>query len=135
VKKITAYLLGALIGLVIIGAIFAMQSWFPSLENDLGRHKRLIEAVWFTAALFAFSVNRLRRWRDRNSFAFWTSLFALMLLHVSGVFFYSRYVQPLLVWQWIILLSIESFVVVSVVDWSTKRFREHGDQGRSLEEN
>ncbi|SRR6266404_692386 len=132
-KKTSSYLLGALIGLVIIGAIFAMQIWFPWLENDLGRHKRLIEAVWFTTALFAFSVNRLWRWRDRNSFAFWTSLFALMLLHVSGVFLYSRYVRPILVWQWIILLAIESFVLVSVMDWSTKRFRHFGDPDHSLE--
>ena|SRR5882762_7922217 len=132
-KKTSSYLLGVLIGLVIIGCIFVVQVWFPWLENDLGRHKRLIESAWFTAALFAFSVNRLWPWRNRNAFAFWTSLFALLVLHATGVFFYSRYVQPLLVWQWIILLSIESFVVVSVVDWSTKRFHNFGHDNRGLE--
>ena len=46
----------------------------------------------------------------------------LFLLHVSGVRLYTALVQPILVWQWIILLVLESFAVVFLVDWSTRRF-------------
>ena len=132
-KNTSAYLLGALIGIVIIGAIFAIPRW---LEEDLGRHKKLIEAVWFTAILFVFSVYRLWRQRRRNSSVFWASLCIFLLLHISGVLFYSTYISPILGWQWIILLIVECFVLVFFVDWSTRRFRnfgKHGNQDHSLD--
>ena len=122
-KKIPSYLLGASIGLVIIGAIFAIQIWFPWLEEDLSRHKGLLEAIWSTVGLFVVSVYRLWRQRRRNSLVYWASLCIFLLLHFSGVLFYSIYIHPILGWQWIILLVIESFIVVFFLDWSTHRFR------------
>ena len=133
-KKTSAYLLGGLIGIAIIGGIFATQVWFPWLEEDLRRHKTLMTAVWFTVGLFLVCVYRLWRQRHRNSLIYWASLCVFFLLHVLGVFLYSIYVQPLLGWQWIILLIIECFVLICFVDWSTQRFRnfgKHGNQGHS----
>jgi hypothetical protein len=118
-KKTSAYLLGALIGVVIIGAIVAAPRW---LREDLGRHKRLIEAVYYTVGFFLFSGYVLWRQRRRNALVYWASLCVLLLLHVLGVFFYSIYVHPILGWQWIVLLLIESYIAVSFVDWSTQRF-------------
>jgi hypothetical protein len=118
-KKTSAYLVGALIGLVIIGGIFAIPRW---LEEDLGRHKILIEVVWSSVGLFVFPAYHMWRQRGRNSAVFWASLCLFVLLHVLAVSFYSIYIHPILGWQWMILLVVESFAVVSFIDWSIQRF-------------
>jgi hypothetical protein len=107
--------------------------WFPWIGDGLGRHKTLVTSIWFTVVLFAFCVYRLWHWRHRNSFAFWTSICTLFLLHVLGVLFYTMLVQPILGWQWIILLVLEVFLIVFLVDWSTKRFRHLGQSQREHE--
>jgi predicted ferric reductase len=106
-----------------------METWFPWVDQAWDRHKTLVKAVWFTVGLFAICIYRLWRWRHRNVFAFWTSICTLFLLHVLGVLFYTTVVQPILGWQWIILLVLEVFLIVFLVDWSTKRFR-HLEEGR-----
>jgi len=103
----------------------------PTLDGAFEKHKDLIQFVWFTASLFAFSVFRLWGWRRRGAFAFWASISLFFLLHALGVFLYTTRVQPLLVWRWIILLTLECFVVVFFVDWSTKRFGHFGRHGPS----
>src|ERR1700730_9050850 len=80
-------LFGAVLGTLIVGAVFAVVIWFPWLGDDLGRHKRLVQAVYFTAAFFALLINRLWHWRRRG--AFWASMCVLVLLHVIGVLFYT----------------------------------------------
>jgi hypothetical protein len=121
-------LFGALIGLVIICAAItiASVSW---LDEAFGKHKHLIQFVWFTAVFFGVWVNRLWHWRRRGAFAFWASMSLFFLLHALGVFLYTTRVQPLLVWRWIMLLILECFAIVFFVDWSTKRFGHSGGHG------
>ncbi len=130
-KKLTSYplLSGALIGLLTLGGIIVVETWFPWIDQALRRHNTLIEAVWFTAAAFTLCVNRIWRWRRRNPFAFWAPICTLFLLHVLGVLLYTNFVQPILVWQWSILLVLEIFLIVFLVDWSTKRFCHLGTHG------
>lgn len=51
------------------------------------------------------------------------SMGLLFLLHVVGVLCYTILVQPIFGWQWIILLILEVFLIVSLVDWSTTKLR------------
>jgi len=129
-KMITSYpvLFGALIALLLSGALMVIVIWFPWLGEAWDRHDRLVQAIWFTAAFFAVCIHRLWRWRRRR--IFWASMSALFVLHVLGVFFYTTHVQPLLVWQWIILFYIEALITVSFLDWSIRRFG-HLDRHRN----
>jgi len=124
---------GVLIGLVTLAAVIVVEAWFPWIDQALRGHNGLMKAIWFTLVLFAFCIYRLWRWRHRNSFAFWTSICTLFLLHVSGVLFYTTLLQPILGWQWIILLVLEIFLIVFLVDWSAKRFRHLGEGQRERE--
>ena len=123
-------LFGILISLLIFVVIIVTETWFPWTGEALGRHKRLVQAVYFTGAFFAICVYRFGSWRRRNALAFWASMCFLFVLHVLGVFFYSTHVQPILGWQWVILISLETFVVIFFVDWTTRRFG-HFDRHRS----
>ena len=113
---------GVLIGLLTLVGIIVVETWFPWIDQALRGHNGLIKAIWFTLVLFALCVYRLWSWRRRNAFAFWISMCILFLLHALGVLLYTTLVQPILGWQWIILLILETFVIVSFVDWSTHRF-------------
>jgi hypothetical protein len=127
-KKLTSYplLSGALLGLLPLCAVIVIVFWFPWIGKYHEHHKSAVQAVWFTAAAFALCINRLWRWRRRSPFAFWAPICALLLLHVVGVFLYTTFVQPILVWQLSILLVLEVFFIVFLVDWTTKRFRHDG---------
>jgi hypothetical protein len=120
---------GVLIGLLTLVGVIVVETWFPWIDQALRGHNGLITAIWFTVALFAICVYRLWSWRRRNWFAFWAPICTLFLLHVLGVLLYTKFVRPILVWQWSILLVSEVFLIVFLVDWSTKRFRHLG-QGR-----
>jgi membrane-bound metal-dependent hydrolase YbcI (DUF457 family) len=123
---------GVLIGLLTLVGIIVVETWFPWIDQALRGHNGLIKAIWFTLVLFAICVYRLWRWRRRNSFAFWAPLCALFLLHVLGVLLYTNLVQPILGWQWIILLVLEVYLIVFLVDWSTKRFSRLGQRRRDV---
>jgi hypothetical protein len=120
---------GILIGVLTLAGLVVMETWFPWIGQAWRRHNELVKAVWFTVILFVICTYRLWHWHRRNPFAFWTSMSLLFLLHVSGVLFYTILVQPILGWQWSILLVSEVFLIVFLADWSTKRFRHLG-QGR-----
>jgi fucose 4-O-acetylase-like acetyltransferase len=122
-KLIAKYpmLFGALIGLIIVGGSFTV-AWVPRFDQAYEGHKRLVEAVWFTTAFYVVGISRVWRWRHRGPIAFWASFLTLMLIHVVGIFLYSIYFRPLLVWQWIPLFLVEFLVLFSFVDWSTRRF-------------
>ena len=113
-------LFGVLIAPLLVGVIIVIETWFPWIDEGLGRHKRLSEAVFFTAFYFTFYVYCLRSWRRR--IAFWPTILVLFLLHVAGVFFYSTYVQPILVWQWSIVGLIEFYPTAFFLEWWTRRF-------------
>ena len=117
---------GILIGLVTLATVMVVAIWFSWIGDGLGRHKTLVNAVWFSVGLFAICVYYLWRWRRRNAVAFWLSMSGLFVLHVLGVLFYSILVKPIVGWQWIILLVLEVFLIVFLVDWSTKRFGHSG---------
>ena len=114
-------LFGTFIGLILFIAVFSMVIWAPWIGEDLGSHKRLAQAVVFTAFNFAIFIANL--WKQHRRPAFWPTIFALFLLHVSGVFFYSIYVQPILVWQWPIIGILEYYAAAfSLYWWSTQQF-------------
>jgi len=123
-KTITSYptLFGALIALLLCGAIFAITIWAPWIWDHLGRHKTLVQAIYFTAFFFAACVYGFWRWRRRGAFAFWASMSILFVLHALGVFLYSTLVQPIGVWQWTILGLLECYTAAFFLYWSTRRF-------------
>lgn len=121
---------GILIGVLSLAGIIVMETWFPWIDRAWDRHKELVKAVWFTAALFVICIHRLWHWHRRNPFIFWMSMGLLVLLHVVGVLCYTILVQPILGWQWIILLILEVFLIVSLVDWSTTKLRYMGRDQR-----
>jgi hypothetical protein len=114
VRTIPPMAVGALGGVVLAGVVLVVAIWFPWLGDDLGRHKGLVQGVYYTVGFFAFFVERLWHWRSRGMF--WQSISALLLLHVVGVYLYSTRVQPLLVWQWMILFIPESVIFVSLLN-------------------
>ena len=111
---------GALGGIALAGVALIVAIWFPWLGDDFGRHKRLVQGVFFTIGFFALLVERLWHWRSRGMF--WQSISALFLFHVLGIYLYSTRVHPLLVWQWMILFIPESFIFGALVNWLTRRF-------------
>jgi membrane-bound metal-dependent hydrolase YbcI (DUF457 family) len=117
---------GVLIGLLTLVGIIVVETWFPWIDQALRGHNELIKAIWFTLVLFAICVYRLWRWRRRSSLAFWAAMGTLFVLHVLGVLLYTTLVQPILGWQWIILLALEVFLIVFLVDWLTRHFRHFG---------
>jgi hypothetical protein len=121
-KLITAYpmLFGALIGLVIFGAIIVIETWFPWIGKAWERHNKLVQSAWFTAGFFGVWVSRYWRWRRRGFF--WASMCIFLLVHTLGVLYYATQIHPLALREWIVLLTVESFVVVFYMDWSTRRF-------------
>ncbi len=129
-KLISSYpmLFGALIALLLSGAIIVIVVWFPWIGEYHDRHRRVVQAVLFTAIYFVAYVYGLRRWRGQATF--WPTIFALFLLHVLGVFFYSTYVHPILVWQWAIVGLLEYYGAAFFLEWSTRLFG-HLDRHRS----
>jgi Ca2+/Na+ antiporter len=114
-------LFGTFIGLALLIGIFLMVIWAPWIGEDLGRHKRLAQAVVFTAANFAIFISTL--WVQRRNPAFWPTILVLFLLHVFGIFIYSNYVQPILVWQWPILGIIEYYTAAFFLYWTHGQHR------------
>ena len=129
-KKLASYpmLLGFLIALLMAGAIFAMLTWFPWIDEALRRHKRLAQAVPLTAFNFAVYIYYLGRWKRQA--AFWPTIAVLFLIHVLGVYFYSTHVQPILVWEWAIVGVLEFYAAAFFLYWWTQRFG-HLDTHRS----
>ena len=127
-------LFGALIGLVIICVAITIAS-VPRLDEAFEKHSHLIQFVWFTGGFFAFSISYLWRMRRRGAFTFWASMSLFFLFHTLGVFLYTTRVQPLLVWRWIVLLTLECFAIVFFVDWSTKRFGHYGGRRHGHQDN
>ncbi len=121
---------GACGGIVFVVLVLIVVIWFPWVGDAFGRHKRLVQGVYFTVGFFAFFVERFWHWRYRG--AFWQSITALLLFHAVGIYIYSTWVHPLFVWQWMILAIPESFIFVSFLNWSTRRFgRSHKCKTRS----
>ena len=112
--------LGALIGLLIFVAIIVMETWFPLVGKAWDRHSRLVQSVWFTAGFFGVWVSRYWQWRRRGFF--WASVCAFLLIHILCVAYYATQIHPLVLSEWIVLLTVESFIVVFYMAWSTRRF-------------
>jgi hypothetical protein len=127
-KTITShpFLFGIGIAVLICGAIIIVETWFPWIDEALGNHRALVEAVYFTAFLFAAWVYGFWRWHRRGAFVFWASVSILLLLHAMGIFLYSRLAHPIRVWQWTILGLLECYAAGFFLGWSTRRFG-HGD--------
>lgn len=136
-KLIAAYpiLFGALIGLVIFGGIIVIETWFPRVGRAWERHNRLVQSVWCTAGFFGVWVARYWQWRRRAFF--WASLCVFLVVHTLGVLYYAMQARPLVLREWIILLTVESFAIVFYMDWLTRRFghtsgHRHSESGSEL---
>jgi len=114
---------GFCLAIVLAIAISVTVRLFPALPSYLGAHKRLVQAVLFTATAFIVWVSFF--WRCRRLAAFWGFVGLLLMLHTLGVWLYSTLVQPILVWQWSILLFAESYAAVPLIGWFTRRRMEH----------
>jgi hypothetical membrane protein len=117
-KIITTYpmLFGAFIGLLILIGIFSMPPW---IEEDLGRHKTLAEAAFYTMFNFIIFISTL--WKERRRSVFWPIICALLLVHVLGVLFYSTHVQRIRAWQWPILGMLEFYAAAFFLFWWSAR--------------
>ena len=122
-------LLGVLIALLIFVAVIVMETWFPWVGKAWERHNRLVQSVWFTAGFFGVWVSRY--WQCRCRGFFWASVCVLLLVHILGVAYYATQIHPLILGEWIVLLTVESFIVVFYMAWSTRRFG-HSVRHKSL---
>jgi hypothetical protein len=116
------YAWGALSALLLAVVLFVMLLWFPSVGAAWDRNDRLVRDAWFTTAFLGCLIYRLWHWRRRV--AFWLAMSALLVLHTLGLLFYSKHVHPLLGWQWVVLVFIESALIIFFLEWSMKRL-EH----------
>jgi hypothetical protein len=118
-KKPYPILLWGLIGLLSAVGIFVVTPLLPWRVGDLEPHKRLVQAVFFTACAFVVWVSFFWRWRRLG--AFWVSVCMFLLLHVLCVILYSTFVQPILVWQWSFILFVEFYAAAFFIEWFTRR--------------
>jgi Na+/melibiose symporter-like transporter len=116
-KTITAYptVFGLVIGLMLIGAIFVIVIWFPRIGDVWDRHDKTVRSVWCTLALFVVCLYSLSGWRHRRGF--WLAISTFFALHIASVVFYSTYVHPLLLREWVVLLLVEAAVIAFGLDW------------------
>jgi hypothetical protein len=112
-------LLTGIVGGILLGGMgIVIEVWFPWFGEAIAMHKRLVQGIWFTAAFFAVALGRL--WRFRRRVTFWASMSALFLLHSVGLALYTIYIQPVRVWQWILIYTVESLIVFLVLVPSLK---------------
>lgn len=125
-SKIRSYplIFGMLIGLVLLLGVIVIVEWFPRVSEAWDRHNRLVQSVWFTAGFFGVWVNFYWRWRRRGFFL--ASMSILFLVHIFGVLYYATRVHLPNLRDWIVLLTIESLVLVSYMEWSIRRFSRPG---------
>lgn len=106
-------------GLLSALIIFVVAPLVPkSAVERLETHKRLVQGVSFTLAAFAVWLSVLWRWHRRVTF--WISATLFLTLHVLCVWLFSTFVQPILVWQWGILLAFESYVGIFFIEYLTR---------------
>ena len=104
-----------------------MEIWFPKVGDAWDRHDRLVQAIYFTTFAFGAWLYPVWPWRHRH--AFWMSVSIFLLLHVLGMFVYTTQVGPILVWQWLVLLVLESYAIAFFVGWSTRQSGHHDKVG------
>ena len=113
-------LFGIPIGLVGGGLILFVTIRFPQFIESLSVHKTLLQAFFFTGFAFGAWLYGMWRWRHRR--AFWPSVGIFLVLHGLGVFFYTAIFGRILVWQWLVALMLEAYLIAFFVSWSTQRF-------------
>ena len=94
---------------------------FPAcaVAAEIIRIKQQVRSsVFFTVLAFAVWVSQFWSWR--RIAAFWASVVGFFLLHSLSVWAYSTFVQPILVWQWGVVLALESFIAVAFIDRFTR---------------
>jgi len=118
-RKAHPTLLYCVIGALSACAIFLIAPLIPWTVKDLEPQKRLVQAVFFTVLALVVWVSVSWRWRYLG--AFWVSICTFLSLHVLCVYLYSTLVQPILVWQWGVILFLESYAAVPFIEWLTRR--------------
>ena len=113
---------GAFLGLVLVIGIMVTVIWFPWIDEDLGRHKKLTEGILYTGFAYVVCALVFQPLRRRSPYVFWMSLSIFFLVHSLGVFLYSTYAGTIRTWQWSILLYLEGYLAAFFVGWSTDTF-------------
>jgi hypothetical protein len=109
---------GVLVAIAFSVGIVVTVTWFPGMWEFHDRHKRLVQAILFTAIYFPVYVYGLRPFRRLR--VFWPTICALFVVHISAITLYSLRVQPILVWQWPIVGFAEYFGVAIVLQRLTE---------------
>ena len=99
--------------------LIVMQTFFPWVGEAWDRHSRLGQGFYFTVFYFCIWIYLL--WSRHRRRMFWMSFSILFVLHVTGVLFFSLLFRPLLIWEWTLLGTAESYLVAAFVYWSTRR--------------
>jgi hypothetical protein len=123
---------GVLLSILFAAAIVLVDLWFPWVFDYHDRHKRLVQAILFTTIYFVVYAYGLRRYRTNA--AFWPTIVLALLVHGAGVFLYSAYVGPILVWQWPILGLLEYCAIAYLLGgWRSYRSNKVQDTPRAVE--
>jgi hypothetical protein len=94
-------LFGMSVGFVLCILMLGAVILFPGFVDSWGRHRNLVEAGIITTIDFGAYIYCLRAWRRYR--VFWPTICLIFLLHVLGVFLYSSYIGPILMWQWVFI--------------------------------
>lgn len=120
-------LCGMLLSLPIAGAVIILGTWFPGVEVAMGRHGALLDSMYYTGGLWGAFIYYF--WSLRHAPNFWAMLGGLFVLHVGGIYCYTVYVHPLLVWQWALLIFLEGEALTLILGWRVSRGSEGGGTG------
>jgi hypothetical protein len=96
---------GVLLAVPFAIVIIEFGTWFPVAGEMFERNRRLSEAILFTTFEFLMWICGFRNELRKTRFLIVSICF--LTIHVAGVFLYSKFAGPILVWQWSILMPAE----------------------------
>ena len=117
--RFSPYLLGALMGLLLLGFVAVQEMLFPQLGPTPGQQNSVNRDAFFSVFFFGILVASF--WRQRKRVSLWVSMSILFGFHVLGLAIYDTYVEPLALWQWDFVILAEFAIVIFCLDWSVKR--------------
>jgi chromate transport protein ChrA len=122
--KVHPILFYGVLGVLSALVIFVQASIVPLPIKDLEANKRLIQAILFTISALVIWSGVF--WKQRDQGSLWLGLCILLVFHVLCVYLYSHFVQPILVWQWALVLFVESYAAIPFIDWFMRRVSRSG---------
>ena len=114
---------GIILGLIFFICVMSSLRWFPWLVDAWINNNANVRSIYLTIVIFAVFIPCLWRQRFRNPTVFWATICILFLCHVSFIVYFSSKFHPPSLREWLVLLAVESFILVFVTDWTTRRWR------------